>query len=364
MSEQALPVAMIGVGGFGGQTLSALRRCRHVRLVGLSDRNAKAAELAGQEAGAPAFADNRSLLAETRPAAVFLAAPPSAAAEVVLACAERGIHVWKEAPLARNLDEGVAMVRPMERAGLRLAVGTQRRFSSGYRRAWELRDELGEVFLARAHYLFNWGPQLGWRADKASAGGGALLELGYHPIDLLLWVLGLPEEVYGLATQAAGPAGQTAKLMYDTDDTAAAVMRFAGGAIASVVTTRSSGPVSEQLCLHGRRGSLAACLESCILRDADGNTLDSTEAQSSPLDLYVRQVDAFARAVMGNNRHYECSGLENLLAQATIEAIYLSDRTLHPESPERLLSSHGMSKEDCLRYRPPAESAPPLDTKG
>jgi predicted dehydrogenase len=363
MTDQALPVAVIGAGGVGSLALSALRGCGCARLVGLSDRDPKAAEAAGKQAGVSAFTDNRSLLAETHPAAVFLAVPPAAAKEIVLACAERGIHVWKEAPLARDLDDAVAMVRPMEKAGLKLAVGCQRRFAGGYRRAWELRHELGQVFLGRGHYLFNWGPHLGWRADKASAGGGALLELGYHPIDLLVWMLGLPEEVYGLATQANADPPR-AKPLGDTDDTAAGVMRFAGGAIASVVTTRSSGPASEQVCLHGQRGSIAADVETCVLRDADGNVLDSTADQAAPLDMYVRQVQAFARAVTGAERHYESSALEGLLTQATIEAMYLSDRTLHPESPARLLQSHALEAGDCLRHRPLEELPPPPELDG
>ena len=150
----------------------------------------------------------------------------------------------------------------MDKAGLKLAVGTQQRFTTGYRRAWQLRANLGEIFLARAHYLFNWGRNLGWRGDKASAGGGALMELGYHAIDLLVWILGLPEEVYGVSSMGNRPsvpaAEEEAQPIYDTDDTAAVIMRYASGSMATVVTTRSSGPVSEELCLHGRGGSLRA----------------------------------------------------------------------------------------------------------
>lgn len=362
MSSQTIPVTLIGAGGCGGQMLQALTRSSAVKLVGLADKDPAVAARAGQSAGVPQYADNRRLLAETRPQIAFVCAPPMEFPEILALCADRNIHVWRETPLARNLGEGIAHIRRMEQAGLKLAVGTQRRFAPGYVRARELRDKVGKVFLARAHYLFNWGPYLAWRGDRASAGGGALMDLGYHPIDLLIWMLGLPEEVYGSTAggKDIGPqVGPDGKLLpaYDTDDTATALLRYRGHCVASVVTTRCSGPVSEGLLLHGQCGSLSASDESCLLRDPDGSVLDRIE-DTAPLDVYVRQVEAFARAVADGAKTYECSARENLLTLATIEAIYLSDRTSQPEHPLRLLKTNGLGLSDCLIHRPAEMPAP------
>lgn len=355
---QRIPVAIIGVGGFGNLTLQALLDSPIVQLVGLADRDSGVAARAGNAARVPVFTDNRSLLAQTGPKIVYLAVPPVPAAEIVLACAERGIHVWKELPLARTLAEGVALVTRMERAKLKLAVGTQRRFAGGYRKAFELMPRLEEIFLARSHYLFNWGASLEWRGDQAAAGGGALMELGYHPIDLLVWLLGLPEEVYGFSAISSrkdrrGPQGKLQPI-YDTDDTAAAVLRYGGGLMATVVTTRCSGPVSEQLCLHGRCGSLAASAETCLLRGPEGNVLENFADRNSPLDVFRLQAEAFAQAVMSDSNYYACSARENLLNLAVIESIYLSNRTSQPEHPLRLLKTHGLTAQECLIHRPPA----------
>lgn len=356
LPSQRLPVALVGLGAFGRLALEALLASDLVEVVGIADRDAAVvAEVAGQTQ-VPAYTDNRSLLAEARPAATYLTVPPSSCQDLIFACAERSIHVWKAPPLARNLTEGVAAVRRMENAGLKLAVGTQRRFTAGYRRAWELRREVGQLFLARGHYLFNWGTHLGWRGDKTSAGGGALLELGYHCIDLLVWMLGLPEGVYGLI--AGGGRGQThqppdtSQPVYDTDDTAAAVLRYPGPLIADIVTTRCSGPVSEDINLHGRTGSLTANSEMCLLRDADGNVLDQIRDDCAPGEIFRRQVDAFARAVLTGATTYECSGWENLLNLAVIDAIYLSDQTAQPEIPHRLLETHGLTVDECMELRP------------
>jgi predicted dehydrogenase len=359
--DARLPVAIIGAGGFGEMTLTALKSSSVISVVGISDRDPNVAQRVGSANGVPSFNDNRSLLEETRPKAVYLAVPPMHAGELVLACAERGIHVLKEMPLARNLGEAASLVERMEKAGLKFAVGTQRRFGRGYERACQLRGRLGEVFLARSHYFFNWGPNLNWRGDRQSAGGGALLELGYHPIDLLVWMLGLPDEVYGATAGGNRPAAAGEEYhpapLYDTDDTSAAILRYVRGIMATVVTTRASGPVSEELNLHGRGGSLSANTESCLLRDPDGNVLDRTRDESAPLDLFRRQAEAFASAIINNSRTYACSAKENLLNQSVIEALYLSDKTCQPENPTRLLKTHGLTPQECLQYQPmaPAE---------
>lgn len=356
MARKALPVAVIGVGGFGRHMLAALKQSDLVKVVGISDNSGGLANQVGKEFSVPAFTDSRALLAQAKPEAVYLAVPPAACGEILGLCTQRGIHVWKELPLARNLDEGVAFVRRAEQAGIKLAVGTQRRFATGYRRAMELRSRLGQIFLGRAHYLFNWGPNLQWRGDKSSAGGGALIELGYHPIDLLVGMLGLPDEVYGLST-----CGKRAPLLapedklypiYDTDDTAAAILRYNSGLMATIVTTRCSGPVSEELSLHGSGGSIIAKSESCLLRDPDGNVLDHVNDEVSPLNIFGRQAEAFAQAVINNDKHYACSARENLLNMAVIDAIYLSDRTAVPESPLNRLKTHDMTVEECLVHRP------------
>jgi len=354
--QEPLSVAMIGVGGFGAQTLQALLRCPRVKLVGLADRDETLAARMGAELNVPAYSDNRSLLAETRPAAAFAAVPPGAAGGVLELCADRHIHLWKEMPLGRTLEEAAAFVRRAEQAGIKLAVGTQRRFAATYRRAHELRGKLGDIFLGRAHYLFNWGPHLTWRGDKAS-GGGALIELGYHAIDLILWSLGLPDAVYGLTTcgKRMEPLLPEDKRQppYDTDDTACVIMRYANGTMVTVVTTRVSGPVSEELILHGRFGSLRADAEQCVLRNADGAVLDNLSDPTRPTTAYDRQVETFAQAVLTDASHYPCSGRENLLNVATIEAVYLSDRTAQPESPRERLRSQGFTVEDCLVHTKP-----------
>ncbi|MFW5839153.1 MAG: Gfo/Idh/MocA family protein, partial [Planctomycetota bacterium] len=297
-SSSKLRAAVIGLGPVGGQVFQALLEIDDVEVVGVSDRRGSRAEEFGRAKGIAHFADNRSLLAESKPEVVFVSIPPMQFPELLTACAQRSVHIWKDMPLARSLDEAAAMVRRMEKASCKIAVGTQWRYEGGYSRALALRPQLGHVFLCRAHYLFNWGPNLGWRTDKASAGGGVLLELAYHPIDLLTQLMGLPEEVFGCNVGGFRPDLADADAQpvppYDTDDTAASILRYKQAAMASVVCTRSSGPVSQELCLHGQHGSLASSAESCLMRGPDGNVLESfTVERPTPQKAYQAMVADF-----------------------------------------------------------------------
>ncbi len=353
--SEPIPVAMIGLGSSARRTLEALADCPSARVVGVADRDSQKAQQAGREFEVPHYTDNRQLLLGTKPAILFLATPPMPAMDIMDYCASLGIHVWKEAPLGRNLAEAASMARRFEDAELKLAVGTQRRFAETYRHAFDLRTRIGQAFLAHAQYFFNWGTDLQWRADTQSAGGGALLELGYHFIDLLVWLLGLPEEVYGLTTCSTASAERLAEsgrpeAPHDTEDNSSALLRYRYDAMATFSVSRISGPVSEQLSLRGHDGSLVALSDSCTLRNPDGDVIDHLQDESTPQDIFRRQVDSFIQAVAANAGQYQCSALENLMTHAVIDAIYLSNQTCRPESPLRQLEIHGMSPAECLKY--------------
>ena len=180
------------------------------------------------------------------------------------------------------------------------------------------------------------------------------MDLGYHPMDLLVWMLGLPEEAYGFSASVTMPHDENQpQAVYDTDDTAAAVLRFGSRCMASVVTTRRSGPISESLCLHGAGGSMEVSADCCLVRDPDGNVIDRSESATAPLSASVKHLEAFVQAIQTDSKTYPCSGWENLLTMSVMEAIYLSGRTGQPESPPRLLEPHNLKVADCMKCTPP-----------
>jgi predicted dehydrogenase len=353
MAPTSFRAALIGAGGFGANVLQSLVDCPRVAVAGVADLDGSLAAAAAARADCPAYTDNRQLLVESRPEGVFLAVPPAPAAELVRLAARHGVHVWKAVPLARDLPEAVALCRAAESAGVKFVICTERRFMGGYRRAKELLASLGRVYFVQARYAFNWGAVLGWRGDKA-AGGGALVTLGYHMFDLVLWLLGLPETVYGIARTRQRGRGGPDQPVYDTEDMAVAMFRYADKLAATITVSRCYNPVSEGLAIYGEGGSILAGPNRCVLRDRDGATLDTFQQDGPPAAVFVRQIESFLAAVSGGGR-YGCSGHENLLTMAAIDAAYLSDQTHQPESPAGLLAGNDLTPEECLRFAPAEE---------
>ena len=347
MGEKPLRGVLIGAGGFGAHTLEALGRCKLLKLAGVADRDPSTAAQAAAQAQCPAYTDNRRALVEPHPDVVFLTLPPVAAAEAIRLAAERHVHVWTGAPLARDLPEAVEMCRQTSAAGIKLALATQRRLCSNYRRAKELASRLGEMYLLEAQYLFNWGGPLGWRGSPA-AGGGAMLQLGYHMFELVIHLLGLPETIYCITGTGQRSGGQTDQGLYDTDDTATAILRYTAQTTATVTVSRCFSPVSDRLSIYGQAGSIVVSPARCVLRDRDGAVDEAFEQEEPPAAALGRGIDAFARAIIENKDTYECSGWEALLTMAAMEAAYLSARTAQPESPAALLAGYDVTVADCL----------------
>jgi predicted dehydrogenase len=305
-----------------------------VQVVGLSDQDASAATACAAEADCPAYSDHRRLLVETRPDAVFLALPPAPAAELVRLAVQRGVHVWRETPLGRTLGEAVELYRAAESAGVHLAVGTQRRFMNSYRQGKARVARLGKLAMVQAHYCYDAGQVSSWHGDRAS-GGGTLLGAGYQMLDLLIWMLGLPESVYTLCNRCPG---RQAGPIYDTEDSACCLLRYHGKAPASLSVSRQFNPCSEGISVYGQEGSLEMQADRCVLRDRGGAVVESFVDEAVPSSVFDAQVRAFAQAVRGGAGRCECSARENLLTCSAIEAAYLSDRTGQPESPAEMLA--------------------------
>ena len=192
------------------------------------------------------YGDYSELLAHPEIDAVSIAVPNHLHLPVTLAALEAGKHVLVEKPLARNLDEGERMVQAARRAGKVLAIAFNRRSRhdvSLVRKEVE-RGALGRVYHAKAFWLRRSGiPGLGsWFTNKEQAGGGPVIDLGVHVLDMTLWMMGNPavRSVSAATYAELGPrgAGQwqggrfriTPGVEYEVEDYATALLRLDGGA--------------------------------------------------------------------------------------------------------------------------------------
>jgi predicted dehydrogenase len=218
-----------------------LRNCIYLkgaRLVAVSDVSPKSLRLARSERIKDAYSDYNKLLDDPRIDAVIISLPTFLHASVAIKAAECGKHILVEKPLARSADEGQTIVSTARKHGVLLMVGYPLRFMPQY---VDLKSSLnsgrlGYVQIATASLLSNgpffhrteYGtprPVPSWWFDKKLTGGGALIDLGSHLINLLSWYFGDVESIWSQLGH---------RFNMDFEDQAVCVIKFKKGTIATL----------------------------------------------------------------------------------------------------------------------------------
>ena len=198
--------AVIGVGRMG--TVHAMnlyfRRVRGARLYAVCDTDPSAlAKAAKRFPRAKRFADVEALLADGKVEAVVIATPHYAHADIAVACLEKGVHVLVEKPLSVTAADARRVIDASKRNPKTVAaVMLNQRTNPLYKRARRLvrSGKLGEIQRAqfvvtgwyRSQAYYNQG---GWRASICGEGGGTLINQCVHQLDIMQWVLGMPDTV-------------------------------------------------------------------------------------------------------------------------------------------------------------------------
>lgn len=200
-----LRAGIVGCGGIAnGKHLPAIKRNGNFELVAFCDLISERAEKAKEEYGTPdarVYTDYKELVKEELDA-VYVLTPNSAHAPVSIAAMEAGKHVMCEKPMAKTYEEAKAMLETAQKTGKILTIGYQNRYradSQYLKKACENGD-LGEVYFAKAHALRRRAvPTWGVFLDAEKQGGGPLIDIGTHALDLTLWMMDNyePESVTG-----------------------------------------------------------------------------------------------------------------------------------------------------------------------
>ncbi len=226
--------------------------------------------------------DWRKLIARDDIGLVDVSTPGDSHAEIAIAAAEAGKHVYCEKPLANTLDEARAMVAAVEKAGVVNFVNFNYRRVPAIAFARQLIDQgfVGEIRHWRAVYLQDWivDPQfpLVWRLQKELTGSGALGDIGAHIIDLARMLVGDIASVNGLLTTfikerpileasdgGLGATGGSSMGQVTVDDAALALAKFDNGAIGTFEATRFATGRKNANCfeINGSKGSIAFNME-------------------------------------------------------------------------------------------------------
>jgi len=240
MSER-IGVGILGAGMVARYHQQAVAACADfgVRLVGVGHPNPERSAAIVETFGAPRL-DPDALLAHPEVDVVCICTPSGQHAAQAVAAARVGKHVLVEKPMALSLADADAMIAAAAAAGVRLGVALQRRADPQLQRlrAAVAAGELGRLALGMVsipyHRPQRYYDQAAWRGTWAQDGGGVLMNQGIHLIDLLLWLMGDPVEVQARAA--------TLHRAVEVEDTLAATLRFADGALATVAATTTVEP--------------------------------------------------------------------------------------------------------------------------
>jgi predicted dehydrogenase len=211
--SKKLRVAIIGCGGIAnGKHLPSLKKLEQVEMVAFCDIEIKKAEKAAIEYGTPeaaVYKNYKQLLEDESIDVVHVLTPNISHAEISIASMEAGKHVMCEKPMAKSSEEAKLMVETAERTGKKLTIGYNNRFrpDSQYLHNVCKQGDLGEVYYARAHAIRRRAvPTWGVFLDEEKQGGGPLIDIGTHALDLTLWMMDnyKPKSVMGTTYHKLG----------------------------------------------------------------------------------------------------------------------------------------------------------------
>lgn len=332
---------VIGSGGIARRRTipEGIARAKNAELVTVFDIASKVnAEVAQQFKAKAAGSIDELLGADID--AVYVATPANRHREHVLECSQARKHVLCEKPLGMTVKEAEEMIAACQAAGVRLGTGFMMRFQSQNQEALAFICEggLGQLVYGRAQ-LSCWYPPIegAWRQDPAQGGGGSLMDMGGHCIDLLEMFFGPVKKVSCFTNRTTHD--------YLSEDSAIVMLFFANGALATVdaffcIPDDSSKNVLE---LYGSHGSILA--KGTIGQDSAGDMVaflqeaakgyEALQGRAAarglriapePVNTYRAEIEEFSQALL-DGRPTTLNGEAGLHSQKILSACYESAKT-------------------------------------
>lgn len=245
-SSSKLRIGVIGV-GIGQAHINAYQKVPEVEIVALCDVNQERAQAVAQKSDlqdAQIFEDHRAMLETAQLDAVSVGLPNFLHRPVAIDCLDAGAHVLCEKPLALNAKEGQKIADAAAKNNRICMVGQVNRFrdDSRFLKSAIENGELGRTYYSHTGWLRKRGiPGYGgWFTTKELSGGGPLIDIGVHLLDIAWWLCGCPNPIsvtgvtyaeFGPHEKGVGRYGADQKLdgTFDVEDLAVALIRFDNG---------------------------------------------------------------------------------------------------------------------------------------
>lgn len=313
------------------QMVTAIGQASSQRLVAVMKRDLTRARAFADEHGVPhAYDNSEALFADPDVLAVYVATPPHLHAAQTIESAQAGKHVLCEKPLALDSRQAQRMIDACRANGVQLMVCYYQRYNSRHQQIRKLlaQGAIGQVTAVSLNFSDYFPPTPGfWHHNPAISGGGALMDLGVHCVDLLRYLCGEVTEVMAMidTLAAESPVEDTATLLLKLDNGAQAV-------ITSHWSTANFEPQQANgLEIFGTLGTIQAA--PIQAKDSSGSLHLITEAGVQDFSVapgglrpHVALLEDFARSIAAGAPAL-IPGEEGLAGLQVIEAAYRSART-------------------------------------
>ncbi|RED85237.1 Gfo/Idh/MocA family protein [Cohnella phaseoli] len=318
---QKVRIGVVGTGSISEMHLGSYARNPDAQIVAICDVNeARARQVADKYGADKVYTDYRELLADADVDAISICTWNNTHAPISIAALKAGKHVLVEKPLCRTMEEAHEVEAAVRSSGKLLQVGYVRRYDPNVKMLREFADqgEFGELYYAKASTLRRLGNPGGWFADVERSGGGPLIDIGVHVIDLCWYLMGKPKAVAVSANtyQKLGNRSNVKHLSfykaadYDAskntvEDLASAIIRFENGASIMVDVSYSLHAKKDEgmVRVYGEKGSFEIDPEVVIVTEKHDTILniqpqtDSTAGFSGDA-AFQNEVDHFVDCIV------------------------------------------------------------------
>jgi len=322
-----LKTVIIGLGNQNTKDhVPALINSNRFKIIGGCDLNTKKRDEFSQQYNIKAFEDIDHLLIETKPDVAIIAVPHNQYLSIIDKVAHKGIHIIKEKPFATNVEEAKKLYKCVKENNIFLGITLQRRYNPIFSTFHQLKQIIGDIFSIEGQYVMNIKRlDEGWRSNKKESGGGALIDMGYHLVDLLVWYMGLPSSI-------------TAKLSvhnrlnqhYDVEDTVHMLFDYTKEndthrTIGNFIISRVYCQKNEVIKFIGTRGSVIIQRGMIQRFDCNGNELENLSRIGDWPSAFIEQYNSYANSIQeGKNGLDSCK--EHFKHIAIIESAYRSNQ--------------------------------------
>jgi predicted dehydrogenase len=317
---EPLRVCLIGTGSISDMHFKSFAKNPHAILYGVFDYSAERAEAKAEQYGIRnVYRDIEEVYCDPNVDAVSICTWNNSHAEISVAALNAGKHVLVEKPLAMNVDEALKVEAAVRKNEKTLQVGFVRRFATNTKVLKSFIDNgtLGDIYYAKASCLRRLGNPGGWFADKDRSGGGPLIDLGVHVIDVCWYLMGRPKvkSISGNVYNKLGNRGNVENLSFykaadyqkdrnTVEDLANALITFENGAslLVDVSYTLHAKKDEIQVKLYGTKGGAELEPELAIISE-ENDTILNIHPQIDHLtfdftNAFQNQIDAFVSSCL------------------------------------------------------------------